>query len=192
MRNQRGGMILGVFIGLVIGVLIAFGVVWYLNKSPLPFQDKAPRAERHEPAPGEAPRTPQPLPGKPGDKVNESRFSFYKILPGEQQAMPQGSAPANPAAAPATPPAPAPAAPAQDLLYLQAGSFQKPQDADNLKARLAMLGLDVAVQEVDVPEKGTMHRVRVGPFSGTDEMNRVRNQLSTNGIQATLVKVRPQ
>lgn len=202
-RGQHGGMILGLFLGLVIGIGIAFGVVWYLNKTPLPFQDKAPRAERHEPdatSPGTL-REPQPLPGKPGDKVGEKpRFEFYKILPGDQQATPQGAVPAP--ASPATPAAPAPvaekpatpAAPGApaELLYLQAGAFQKPQDADNLKAKLSLLGLEVGVQEVTVPDKGTMHRVRAGPFASLDEMNRVRNQLSQNGVQATLVKVRPQ
>jgi cell division protein FtsN len=195
---QHGGMILGLFIGLVIGVGIAFGVVWYLNKTPLPFMDKAPRAERHEPAAGEQAKAPQPLPGKPGDKVSDKpRFEFYKILPGDQQATPQGAAPPAQAAAPvpsadkAALPVAAVSAPAE-LLYLQAGAFQKPQDADNLKAKLSMLGLEVGVQEVVVPDKGTMHRVRLGPFASTDEMNRVRNQLSQNGVQATLVKVKPQ
>jgi len=195
-RWQHGGMILGLFIGLVIGVGIAFGVVWYLNKTPLPFMDKAPRAERHEPAAGEAPKAPQQLPGKPGDKVSEKpRFEFYKILPGDQQATPQGAAPpvqAVPPAPPADKAAQAPPAAPTELLYLQAGAFQKPQDADNLKAKLSMLGLEVGVQEVAVPDKGTMHRVRLGPFASPDEMNRVRNQLSQNGVQATLVKVKPQ
>jgi cell division protein FtsN len=184
------------FIGLVIGVGIAFGVVWYLNKTPLPFQDKTPRAEKQEPAAGQAAKEPQPLPGKPGDKVAEKpRFDFYKILPGEQQATPQGAAPAAPPAGEKpgqAPQAQTPPAAATELLFLQAGAFQKPQDADNLKAKLAMLGLEAGVQEVAVPDKGTMHRVRVGPFASPEEMNRVRNQLSQNGVQATLVKVKPQ
>jgi cell division protein FtsN len=190
MNKQYGGTILGMFIGLVVGVGIAFGVVWYLNKTPLPFQDKTPRGEhKDQPAAGGTAQ-PLPLPGKPGDKVGEKpRFEFYKILPGDQAATPQGAPPAAPVAA--DKPAPAAAAPAE-MLFLQAGAFQKAADADNLKAKLAMLGLEAGVQEVAVPDKGTMHRVRVGPFGSPEEMNRVRNQLSQNGVQATPVKVKPQ
>lgn len=209
-RSQHGGMIMGLFIGLVVGIGIAFGVVWYLNKTPLPFQDKSPRAERKDETNGQprAGQAPQPLPGKPGDVVTEKpRFEFYKILPGDQQATPQGAPPAPVAQLPQTQPQPEKAAtttapagqpvPAQppmavDQFYLQAGAFQKAQDADNLRARLAMLGLDAGVQEVSVPDKGTLHRVRVGPFASTEEMNRIRNQMSQGGIQATPIKVRPQ
>lgn len=187
-RKSGGGMLLGLFLGLVVGVLIAFGIVWYLNKTPLPFQDKTSRADKPAAAPGQG-KTPEPLPGKPGDKVGEKpRFEFYKILPGGQEATPAPTASA---------PVPAPAvtaavevAKAQEPIYLQAGSFQKAADADNLKAKLSLLGVDVSVQEVAIPEKGTMHRVKVGPFTKTEEMNRVRNQLSQNGIQATVVKAK--
>ena len=51
-KKSRGGTLLGIFVGLVVGVLIAFGVVWYLNKSPLPFLNKyegAPKAEKDKP-----------------------------------------------------------------------------------------------------------------------------------------------
>lgn len=179
--KDGGGMLLGLFIGLVVGVLGAFGVVWYLNKTPLPFQDKSGRMDK----PAERPNgKPEPLPGKPGDKVGEKpRFEFYKILPGGQEATP----------APAAPPvvaAPAPEPVAGETFYLQAGAFQKAADADNLKAKLSMLGVDVGVQEVSIPEKGTMYRVRVGPYSRHDEMNRARNQLAQNGIQATVVKIK--
>ncbi len=187
-KFQSGGTILGLFIGLVLGVLIAFGVVWYLNKSPFPFMDKGGHSDRGEARPaGEAPL---PLPGKPGDKVSEKpRFEFYKILPGGEAAAPAASPAPAAAATPAASAAPAtPAAPASESFYLQAGAFQKAADADNLKAKLAMMGFDTEVQEVNLPDKGAMYRVRVGPYSRPDEMNKARNQLAQNGIQAALVK----
>ncbi|HEX8989698.1 MAG TPA: SPOR domain-containing protein, partial [Rhodocyclaceae bacterium] len=97
-RKSGGGTLLGVFIGLVIGVLIASGVVWYINKAPLPFQDKTNHATERPVEKGAA-KAPEPLPGKPGDKVGEKpRFEFYKILPGGQEATP-GPAAAAPAPA---------------------------------------------------------------------------------------------
>jgi cell division protein FtsN len=198
-RKSGGSTLLGMFIGLVIGVLIASGVVWYFNKAPLPFQDKSNRADK--PAEKAAGAKPDSLPGKPGDKVGEKpRFEFYKILPGGQEATP-GAAPAAPAPATPAPAASAPVAPATpaaapeasgDVFYLQAGAFQKSADADNLKAKLSLLGVDVGIQEVTLPEKGTMFRVRVGPYAKPDEMNRVRNQLAQNGIQATVIKASPK
>ena len=177
-RKSGGGTLLGVFVGLLIGVLMSFGVVWYMNKTPLPFRDKATRAERPA-GESEAPAVPIPLPGKPGDKVGDKpRFEFYKILPGSQEAGPAPVATKPEQAKPA----------AVELLYLQAGSFQSAADADNLKAKLALMGMDASVQEVDIPDKGKMNRVRVGPLSSVDEMNRVRGLLSQNGIQAAPVK----
>ena len=75
-----------------------------------------------------------------------------------------------------------------EILFLQIGAFQKAADADNLKAKLALTGLDASVQEVSIPEKGTMHRVRVGPFRDPEEMNRARALLSQTGVQGTVIK----
>lgn len=202
-KKNAGGTLLGVFIGLVVGVLIAFGVVWYLNKSPLPFQNKyegAPKPDKPA-VTGAAQPAPAPLPGKPGDKPAERRFDFYNILEGKQ---PQGGMPPAGAPAPAVPgaatpgAAPAPAVPGApvvdakpqltDVFFLQVGSFQKATDADNLKAKLALTGLYASVQEVSIPDKGTMHRVRVGPFHDPEEMNRARALLAQNGVQASVIK----
>jgi cell division protein FtsN len=187
-RNQRqgGGTLMGIFVGLVIGILISFGVVWVMNKTPLPFRDHGARTDRPGNGDSEQSGTIAPLPNKPGDKVGENskgdkpRFEFYKILPGSQDAAPTPETkPASDAKGKAG---------AIEPQYLQVGSFQKPADADNLKAKLALIGLDAGVQEVDLPDKGKMYRVRTGPFSSVDEMNRARGLLSQNGIQATQVK----
>ncbi|MCE9568453.1 MAG: SPOR domain-containing protein [Rhodocyclales bacterium] len=194
LNKSGGGTLLGIFIGLVVGVLIAFGVVWYLNKSPLPFLNKyegAPKGENGKSAPPGAAATaqlPAPLPGKPGDKATDRRFEFYGLLEGKQPAATGTATPA--AAAPAAPVAAAVEAKpaAVEIFFLQVGAFQKAADADNLKAKLALTGLEAGVQEVSIPEKGTMHRVRVGPFRSAEEMNKARVLLSQNGVQGTVIK----
>ena len=194
-KKNGGGTLLGIFIGLVIGISIAFGVAWYLNKATLPFQNKyegAPKTDKDKP--GAAGTTPAPLPGKAGDKPPGGRFEFYDILEGKPPAAPGTSAPrvAPPGVAPPAGGVIAPAAEAKlapvDVFYLQVGAFQKAADADNLKAKLALTGLDASVQEISIPEKGTMHRVRVGPFRDSDEMNKARALLSQSGVQGTVVK----
>jgi cell division protein FtsN len=171
LANQRGNTLVGIFVGLVIGVLLSFGVVWYMSKTPLPFRDKAAHVDR----PMEE-SSPAQLPGKPGDKVGDKpRFEFFKILPNSQEPVPM-----------APTPTPAPVRPAASAapLFLQAGSFQNAAEADDLKARLALMGIEAMVIETDIPGKGKMHRVRIGPIKSADEMNRVRGLLSQNGIQA--------
>ena len=197
--GQAGGTLWGIFIGLVIGVLISFGAVLAMNHADLPFQSKGGAAQRSDTA-GEQSGTIAPLPGKPGDKVgnassgDKSRFDFYKILPGGQEAAPKADA--KPADAKGgdnkTDDAHKSEAKSKEAFaepqYLQVGSFQKPSDADNLRAKLALIGLDAGLQEVDLPEKGKMYRVRTGPYSNVEEMNRARTLLSQNGIQFTPVK----
>jgi len=82
-----------------------------------------------------------------------------------------------------------PGAPAENYL-LQVGSFQNPADADNLKARLALIGVEVGVEPIDLADKGTWYRVRIGPYTKVEEINRLRQTLAQNGIEATLVKIK--
>jgi len=179
---QHGGTLIGLALGLVVGVLISFAVVWYLNKTPLPFVERVTKPETKT-ATGE----PKPLPGKPGDKPimpgDERRFDFYEILEGKKEAVVPGAPvdPATPSPPVAVPPAPT---------LLQMGAFQQVGDAENLRARLAILGFEATIQAVDSPDKGRLHRVRVGPFGTADELNRAREQLSQNGIPATVVRAR--
>jgi cell division protein FtsN len=99
----------------------------------------------------------------PGDKP---RFEFYKVLTDKD-----AGAPAKPADKAVE------AKPAVTTQYLQAGSFASVEDAENLKAKLAMLGIEAAIQTVAIPEKGVWHRVRLGPYKNADEIGRVRTTL---------------
>ncbi len=192
-RKAGGGTLVGMFIGLVLGVAIAAGVVWYLNKATMPFvtgksqpKPEAPAAAGAKPnAPGQ-PAQPMALPGKPGDPVPEKRFQFYDILPGKADAIPD-KAGQKPAEAKKEDAKKDEGKESKGPLFLQAGSFSTPHDADNQKANLALMGLEASVQQVMVQDK-TYYRVRLGPFGRVEEVNKVRADLAKSGIEASLVK----
>jgi cell division protein FtsN len=127
------------------------------------------------------------------------RFDFYKILPGAEEprigaerkaadkaverpvekAGPDTIAKAGP---------PAGAVKPSDRIWLQAGAFASQSDAEALKARLALAGWEAAVQSATLPDQGVRYRVRVGPFDNTDEVNRVKGELSKSGFDAAVIK----
>ena len=187
-RKSGGGTLVGMFIGLVLGVGIAAGVVWYLNKSPMPFQNTKPQPPRPEATigPDGKPAQPIALPGKPGDPAPEKRFQFYDILPGKAEAVPDKAAP-RPAETKEAKKEEPPREEPKQTLFIQAGSFSAAQDADNQKANLALMGLEATVQQVMVQDK-TYYRVRLGPFSRPEEASKVRSELAKSGIEASLVK----
>jgi len=69
---------------------------------------------------------------------------------------------------------------------LQVGSFRSSEDAEGLRARLTLLGLDAAIQSVTVNES-TWHRVRVGPYDGAREADGARRRLVENGFEAMVL-----
>jgi cell division protein FtsN len=165
-RSSGSPVFTGVMIGLMFGAVLAVGVaLWATGNNPFKSAATKPAATaiKVEPAPQTEPET-------------APSFDFYKVLPGDAtQPMP----PAH-RTAPDTP-----------LYYLQAGAFQNPADADNLKAQLALLGIEAVIQTRDLGDKGVFHRVRVGPLGAMDVVNRTRSLLTQNNIPATLVKEVP-
>ena len=177
--KSGGGFLLGMFVGLVIGLGAALGIAFYLNKTPIPFMTKKPAAEK----PADSGKTPE-IAGMPGSKAppaEKPKFDFYKILPGSEEAVSEKDLKAAAKAKPEE---------SQDIYFLQAGSFQNPADADNRKAQLAILGFEAAVEPVTLPDKGTGYRVRLGPYTKIDEINKMRSTMATNGIDVSLVKIK--
>lgn len=198
-RTSGGGMLIGLFVGLVIGVLVAAGVVWYIHRTPMPFNNKVQAPPPPPPAQtaGGQPPAPMALPGKPGDPIPQSpqgdkpRFDFYKILPGNAEATPEAKKEADPKAAENKAKGEKDSTQKDGQLkepvYLQTGSFQNAADADSHKARLALLGAEASVQQVMLQEK-VWYRVRLGPFKKMDDVNNMRADLAKQGIDAKIVK----
>ena len=73
---------------------------------------------------------------------------------------------------------------------LQVGSFKDFRAADQVKARLALLGIFADIQRVMLNERDVRHRVRLGPYTGVDEMRDVRRRLGDNNIEFLLIELR--
>lgn len=202
-KGSGGGFLVGMFVGLLVGLGIALGIALYLNQTPIPFMSRAkPAAEdgRDEagkppalaglPQGGTAQKPAAPVPAVSADKP---RFDFYKILAGGEEPLSDRELRERLKAAKTPEPeqtaAAAPAA-SRDIYFIQAGAFQNPADADNQKARLAMLGFESNVEPTNLPDKGTFYRVRLGPYAKVEDLNRVRQSLAQNGIDANLVKLK--
>jgi cell division protein FtsN len=183
-RSSRGGggsTFLGIMIGLVLGLFIALGLAWYINRLPNPFKEKAPAT----PPKVEVPTTKVPMTAEP----KESKAPKVAEAPPPRPAADTSASSDEPPAEKAEPEKKSTSA-ARETFYIQTGSFQSASEADSLKARLALLGLEASIQMRELPERGVWHRVRVGPYSDVDELNRIRDVLKQNNIEAALVKVR--
>ncbi|MBL8383159.1 MAG: SPOR domain-containing protein [Burkholderiales bacterium] len=201
-RKFAGGTLLGIVIGLLLGLVLAVGVAFYLNKGPKPFADKTGRNEKSAAKGASDASDPnRPLFGKDakaaekgrdGQEKEGKRFSFYEILPGKEEVVDPRkaaeAAKAEPRADAAKGEEARPAA--KETYFLQAGAFASSGDADNQKAKLALMGFEARVETVDIEGKGTMHRVRLGPYNRLDDINRVRATLTQNGVDASLIRLK--
>lgn len=116
----------------------------------------------------------------------ERRFDFYTLLPELEVVIPEPKPPASADKTDAQPPSRQSTA---GGYVLQAGSFQRLEQADSLKARLALLGVQANIQSVRV-DNDIWHRVRVGPYPELSRINQARTRLRENNIDTLLMRVR--
>ena len=111
----------------------------------------------------------------------------------EGRAPAPATAPAAIAEAPVTvasaQPAPAPAASTGDgaRYILQAGAFGASGDAEEVKAKIAMLGLGARVESGQAGGK-TVYRVRMGPYGSASELAEAKRKLADSGLPAMAIK----
>jgi len=72
--------------------------------------------------------------------------------------------------------------------WLQAGSFTTEADAENLKARLALAGLEASVQTGTLSDGSTRYRVRLGPYDNADELARMKSDLAKRGFDVAVIR----
>ena len=183
--KKGSSLLLGLFVGYVLGLVSAIGVWMYIHDADSPFiQNERPEVStkietsknENEALKG------SPLsannPSQTKDKDEKTRFEFYEMLLGNEESITEIELQKTAKQPRLT-----------DKYYLQVGSFKDTEDAENLKARIAMLGMAAYVQSADLSEKGMWHRVRVGPFTKIDTIKKARSSLLQGGIKANLIKV---
>jgi cell division protein FtsN len=206
--RQRGSTLTGLIIGLIIGLGIAVVVALLITKGASPFTDKSGKLGRPaDLAPNQASDPNKPLYGN-RDAAREANRQLadkdraeVKPVPAPAPAPapapdadPLGKAIAamkEPAAARPAPAAPAAAAAAaaddRMVYYLQAGAFRDLSDAENTRAKLALLGFEAAISE-RASDSGVLHRVRVGPYAQVETMNKARAKLLDSGVDVAIVR----
>jgi len=184
-NSSKGSPLLtGLLVGVLLGVIASLGVVMYIKGGTSPFTNK-PRAEQGKSVSEKiaedvnANTNTQPLTenSKPDDNnADETRFDFYTILPGSEH---KGSKEENKVTdVQSTVP---------KTYFLQVGAFHTEEEADNLKAKLALQGFEAVVQTITTSDKGVWHRVRVGPLNDLDQINKTKSDLVSNGFKADLI-----
>lgn len=165
---------------LLTGILIGLGLAWYLISKGIIPQPRIAEPAGAESAPSAAPVDQEEVAPAPAE-ADRPRYDFFTVLPEmevvvpEQELSDQGQAQAS-----------APAAAGGSYL-LQVGSFREVSDAEELKARLALLGMVARVQTVTVND-ATWHRVRVGPIQGARQADDLRQRLADNGIDSLVLQ----
>lgn len=202
---------MGLIVGLVIGLALALGVALYVTKAPVPFVNKVPQRSAEQDA-AEAQRNKNwdpnaplaskvPRPAAPAADAGASAAAAASSASGPAGVAATTPPPArNPAAilagqAPtpggaASAPSNAKAAKGGDpfTYFVQAGAFQRAEDAEAQRAKLTMLGLEPRVLEREQSGR-TVYRVRMGPFDKQTEAEALRDKLASTGMEAALVRV---
>jgi cell division protein FtsN len=131
-----------------------------------------------------APASAQATAAAPQEKTKRPRFEFYTMLPEMEVAVPDNEL-ANATDASMQ------KMEAENVTYvLQAGSFRQFEQADHLKAELALMGMPAQIQTVTIDGGTKWHRVRVGPFTNLQALNEARSELQSNGLKVMVLKVR--
>jgi cell division protein FtsN len=179
-RRASGGVgmsgIAGFVLGLGVGLTVAVGVYLY---------DRRPSARvAHETAPitsDDQGGNNKPAPAS--SQESETQFDFYEMLPKYEVVVPERAAGSAGATASTNDAVQKPGA-----YVLQAGSFRRMQDADRVRALIALQGVESKIEKVTV-DNDTWHRVRIGPISNLQKLEETRSKLRQAQIEALVIRV---
>jgi hypothetical protein len=167
----------GVLCGLGVGLGVA-GIVYIKDHRPDAPVARSGKPEKRKLHGNELPDADSQAAG--ADEAAKS-YDFYDMLPKFEMVVPEKEKDVRPdtKSVPET---------RRGTYVLQAGSYKNFADADRVRAKLALQGVESKVQKVSV-DNDTWHRIRIGPVSKLDELNRLRQILRKADVDVLVIRV---
>jgi len=197
--GSNGGMpawlwaLIGLALGLIIAGYFFLGDYWKNRNSDQPTPNpgaEAPLTHSEDPVAQEPTEKPKP------------KYDFYTLLPEKEVVIPDAelqaqaeaeakkiATPVNPATPDLVSATPEVAVPAESRFLIQAGAFKNADEAENLKATIAMTGEIARIESAEI-NGTTVYRVRLGPYNSASSLSSAKQALSSHGIEAQAIKVK--
>ena len=159
----------GVFVGLLFGIIVSIAVTLFITNGKSPFVSKDTEGACIE------------INSALGDEdvINideDTGFDFYDALPSDNKNYTTDNIQADPDQN-------------RDVnYYLQVGAFSEVSPADNLKAKLALMGFESVIMSAKIGDDA-FHRVCVGPYNDFKKTKEIREKLMMEGFKANLIKL---
>jgi cell division protein FtsN len=180
--KRKGGSgasgLIGVTCGLALGLAVA-GFVYFKDRRTEAPVAQAAKVQKKKARGGDGADAEGAESGAPEEAPNS--YDFYKMLPKFEVVVPEKDKDVRPdiRGVPET---------RRGTYVLQAGSYKNFADADRVRAQLALQGVESKVQKVSVDDD-TWHRIRIGPISKLDELNRLRGILRKADVDVLVIRV---
>ena len=168
---------MGAACGLSVGLAVA-GLIYVKDHRADALPPPAPMAAKKLHA-NESPEADSADPGAPEHPANS--YDFYDKLPKFEVVVPEKDKDVRPDLKPAP-------ETRRGTYVLQAGSYKNFADADRVRAQLALQGIESKVQKVSV-DNDTWHRIRIGPITKLEELNRLRQILRKADVDVLVIRV---
>ena len=166
--------------GVLVGVVLAAALFAYSHR-PRHTAPEFPRPEPHRSALPNADAAEDPADAAAAGAASHERYDFYKMLPHFEVVVPEkerdvkGDVPTANIQRPG-------------VYVLQAGSYRSETEADRVAKQLSLEGIEAKVQRVAV-DADVWYRVRIGPISKLEELNRMRHRLESADVDSIVIRV---
>lgn len=168
-HNEKSSL-LWFSLGLVCGVFLSLLVYLAMQSHAMDTNAKPPAAKADN---KKAPSNTQKLQPESPKPTVKTEFEFYQKLKNDRIVVDERPISSNKP---------------KRIYYLQAGSFGSPAQADQLKGKLILQGLDITVHSSQAESGKTWYKVVAGPYYSRSKMAAAQSRLINQGITPLVLR----